>query len=278
MQIINKLNTDNIKFKNVVFNKNKRLHSGIIYTDPDEKIKYETPNMYFKTPVLITPFGISAYQHEGNEKAKKNYTLSLSAQAISDNDVKSVEHFFNQLIKLDHKMVDFGINNSEEIFGKKYTEKQKQVVEVLYCNNVKISDAGYPPRISPKFKELWEKKNKDDKKQSPTGRPNVNVYTISEENKDEYVEIQIRTFEDLVEAVPAGSYVQAILKPNIWFIGRNKFGISLSVYQLLIVQKKNNKPMGFGAKVKNKSNSTEINNDSDEEDEQDEEEYDEEEE
>lgn len=260
----------------VMNNNNKQNSSGIIL--PDElnhnNMKISQPRKkkgsnkinsyltqmdgtmgYFETYTLRAPFGVSKYIPEGGSVPE--YSLTLVCP--SDEDVskfnpnpKDVQKWFNEIKGLDELLIDVGVKNSAVIFGK---EKKKEIVEELFKGMFKADKDGlYQPKIQPKIQKMREDRE-DPKDKTKTvsvqiEKPNVKVYLMdqpTDENPDpepESTPTEINSFEELMELVPKGSYVSAILQPKIWFVA-GKFGYTLNVVQLLVRKQKKVKIEGF---------------------------------
>ena len=70
---------------------------------------------------LVTKFDFSDYQGDGN------FSLVL----MDNRDTEDNKKFFESLFVLDEKMIDFGIEHSEKIFGKVFTEAQRNSVKEI---------------------------------------------------------------------------------------------------------------------------------------------------
>lgn len=191
--------------------------------------------MFVETPcALQTPFGVNCYQK--GDSGSSDYSINVSARVQNKEEQKAVDAWFDQWKAIDEKMIDFGIEHSKDIFGKKYTEKQRAVVEALYSRCVKQDDAGeYPARLAPKIQRVRVKEGDGkDAKWNPTDKPDVMVF---KQVGGDIEEIEYENFDPLVSDCPAGSSVQLIIQPRIWFIS-GKFGLSLNVVQMQIIPSK----------------------------------------
>ena len=101
----------------------------------------------------------------------------------------------------------------------------------MFTSTVKTSEDKdgnpYPRRINAKVRSVYEEPD----------NPNVKVFVDSRKdinNKD-------FTFDDLVNLVSKGSFVEAVIQPSLWFIS-GKFGVTWR-----LVQMKAHKQAGTGA-------------------------------
>jgi hypothetical protein len=173
-------------------------------------------------------WGVKAYG--SNTEAMESYSLNVSAFPLNKDNKNMVNEFFDSLGEIDSAMIKYGLQHSEAIFGKgkKYKEgKHEAVVEALYTPTVKHGEDKegnpYPRRFNAKVRGVYD---------SPE-RPNVQVYLSSKDNIND----NSFTFENLCELIPAGTFIDMICQPNIWFIS-GKFGISWTVVQVKVKQTK----------------------------------------
>jgi hypothetical protein len=167
--------------------------------------------------------------------------LNLSDDKRQAHGQDSIDTYFDEWRSFeDETLVDFAIKNSKIIFGKKYSDKQREVVKVLVTSIVKNSDdEKYPARLAPKFVDKYENKKS-------TGKPNVTLYSMSnEENPSITRHTELTSYDDLVDFVPKGSYVSLILKPKFWIVNK-KCGVSLIVDQILKLETGGGKGSDFG--------------------------------
>ena len=165
-------------------------------------------------------------------------------------------------------MLDHGIEHSKIIFGKEYKPSQREVVKALYKEIVKGKDTEYPLRLQPK---ITKARDSDDYSKVLENIPNVSVYM---EGSVEPTEIE--SFEQLEKLVPKNGFVKAIIQPKTWYIA-GKFGLSLTLVQLLVRKRIGGRPTGYAFSVKNSSDNNSKNDDEqndEQDDEQDEEQVD----
>ena len=126
-------------------------------------------------------------------------------------------------------MIDFAVEHSLNIFKKKYTSAQREVVRAMYTSLVKKSDGGdYPPRIAPKLQ----------KKSSTDFTPELLFYHSEEE------EVEIESFSQLEKLVPKGARVKAIVSLRPWFVS-GRFGLNLTIQQILVPKMSSGKPTTY---------------------------------
>jgi hypothetical protein len=205
----------------------------------------------FQTPFLQAPFGARSFVNSDDGNQKTSYSLNVAAKEcnilnLSDDKRQahsqdSIDAYFDEWRSFeDETLVDFAIKNSKIIFGKKYSDKQREVVKVLVTSIVKNSDdEKYPARLAPKFVDKYENKKS-------TGKPNVTLYSMTnEENPSITRRTELTSYDDLVEFIPKGSYVSLILKPKFWIVNK-KCGVSLIVDQILKLETGGGKGSDFG--------------------------------
>jgi hypothetical protein len=207
----NEFNPNTLEFTAPKLNKKKKLCG---YINKNNK------NVAFETPHGLAPFGVSFYDPDNS--GKRSYSINISASGKNPDDNDAINAYYEKWVEFDNLMVDYGVEHSKLIFGK---QKSREVVLEAYTKVIKVDDEGeYPMRLSPKIKESYEN-------QKATGKPDVKVFTKTDSGK--YVQKHVNSYDDLVELVPKQSYVKAVIKPYMWFINK-KFGVSMSVAQLLI--------------------------------------------
>jgi hypothetical protein len=207
----NKFNPKTLEFTAPKLNKKKKLCAYI---------NKENKNVAFETPHGLAPFGISFYDPDNS--GKRSYSISISASGKNPDDNGAINAYYEKWVEFDNLMIEYGFTYAKQIFGK--TRTRESVMDA-YTRVIKVDDDGeYPMRLSPKIKESYEN-------QKATGKPDVKVFTKTDSGK--YVEKHINSYDELVKLVPKQSYVKAVIKPYMWFINK-KFGVSMSVAQLLI--------------------------------------------
>jgi len=212
----------------------KKLQALLLYAYEQAK-----GPLYLETPeALRCPFGLSQYEAV-EDSGKYDYSLPMTIQSSIASEQPVVENFFQQLQDLDEFMIDFGVEYSQQIFGQEYTPEQRMIVEALYSRCVRKPKRNkdgelYPLKISPKVVKVWE-----EKPTSLNGVPNIEVYTTSQND------MKPESWENLMEMLPKGCSVTAILQPRVWFVS-GKFGLTLRVLKLKIMPlEKRGPPKGY---------------------------------
>jgi len=212
------LTTNNLNIETTVItnpkldNKNKRLSAGIINTETKSAI-------YFETPYLITPFGVSFFDGGKNiAEDQKSYSIVLKATGGQNENQEVINKFFDYFRNLDKKAVDYAITHSQTLFKKKYSEEQRNIVEdMLYNKCVKgsVSADGtvYPDKITLKIMR------KED------GSPDLLVF------KDSPTPLEIGTFENLQNQIPKGMAIKVIGKVKFYCVN-GKIGINFQAIQV----------------------------------------------
>lgn len=176
-------------------------------------IGYNGKPLIVQTPEMAAPFGSTKWNPTGGEGGKDKYTLEMSFKGVESRPY--LKTFMDLVENLDEKIIESGLENSQNWFKKKYNNKD--VVGALYTPMLKRSkdketgevDDKYPPtfRINLPFK--------DDKF-------DCDIYNTSKE-------------QITLSNIDKGSKVTAILQcMGIWVAG-GKFGCSWKVIQLRVV-------------------------------------------
>ena len=212
-QVIKSIEIENLSATEPRENKYGKLASYLLHNGEPF---YLTLSVYAKAP-----FGVNGYG-ENKGDTPTAFSLNISAFTADKEDIETAKEFFDSLKKLDEYMINFGLQYSKKIFGKKYEKgTHDAVVEALYTSSVKTGEDKdgnpYPDRITTKIKPDYNN----------SSRPNAKIFTNSKTDIND----ENFTYDDLVELVPKGSFVKVILQPNIWFIS-GKMGISWKVIQL----------------------------------------------
>jgi hypothetical protein len=137
----------------------------------------ESRNLVFQTPSLPSPFGLNVFDKAGPPK----YSVDLAMRGYQENP--KVKSFFNALSALDATMIDLGVKNSRQWFGK---EMKREIIEAFYSPSVKFgrdkegNPSSYPPNINVKLKKrgddfeckFFDQKSREDPRAPPlTGIP-----------------------------------------------------------------------------------------------------------
>jgi Family of unknown function (DUF5871) len=117
--------SDSINFSDV--HKNK-LGGKAVYLNNKNGRK-----LLVQLPTTRAPFGLSAFEDKMTHKV--TYTVPLSL------DAPELQETFNAL---DEKIIEYAAQNSEELFGKKYTV---EILKELYTPMVRPSKGDYAPQL-----------------------------------------------------------------------------------------------------------------------------------
>ena len=235
----NDFNVDNVTFSAPKKSKkDNKLRSYLLYNGQQAE---------FESPWLRLPWDISAPYQDPDSK-KKPWSISFQEQACQDFDTDEEKHeqremvtrWFESWRTLYDKFIDFCIEYSSEIFGKKYTKSQREVVMALINPFVQTTD-DYPSQLRSKVYQT-------------NGVPDTRVYRGSD------AQLKLPDFNALKELFGKGSYIKQILVPNIWFINKGA-GISISAKQILLQETDSGKSNGFAFNVKFKEKVKEITDD-----------------
>ena len=208
------LNIDTTIITQPKLNKNKQLSAAILNENTKGAI-------YIQTPPMIPPFGVTSYDGgKGIDSDAKTWSMSLKAQGPGTEFNDDINKLFEYLKSLDEKAIDYGLLNSQILFKKKYDEGQRTILQdLLYNKGVKPSVGAdgtvYPDKITCKIMK------KEDMS------PDLLVF------KDSQVPLEINGWDDLVNNIPKGAPLQAIIQPKIYFVN-GKFGINFRLVQVKI--------------------------------------------
>ena len=183
-------------------------------------INYGTEPLYIQTPALKTAFTMSKYGADKDKPLEiipdvvEKYGLQLNLGTAEVN--KSVQSFFKLIKDIDNKVINAGTENSKKWFGK---EQGVEVVKEFYSSCLiyyKDKDTG---EISDKY--------------APTFRLNIPV--VNGKIKTDCYDEDGNPF-DVPFPIERGTKVTAILQvSSIWFVGKNKFGVSFRPVSLKVV-------------------------------------------
>ena len=212
--------------------------------DVNVYLNHKFRNAKFQTPFCRTPFGVSSY----GDNDKKSYSLNLS---FTDCDILNThdenlnqmnteecrDGYLEQLRQVREDTLTFVHKNSKKILKKK---KSKEILDELMPSLIKQDEDGkYPARIAPKIYDVYGK----------SGVPNVSLYEFSNDGNDSVRQIKVKTYEELQDMIPRGSYVSILWRPKFWIVS-GKCGVSLIVEQILLLKNdslsSNSSGFGFG--------------------------------
>lgn len=172
-------------------------------------------NVTFQTPKMRSPFG--AFSSQMSEGDAIKYYLELSFGGESP----LVEKAHTKFQKLDELLLEAGIKNSQKWFGKKTLSKE--LAEDKYSGCIRRYKDPETKEYTGKYPDTFRVKIP----KSPDGRPYVEVYGIDGER------VHVESMEELLEYVPKGSYVKAIVQAtNVWVT--QKYGMGWRLVQLKV--------------------------------------------
>lgn len=237
-------------------------------------LNYNGSACVFETPTLHT-FGVGRFEDKTNPAVKGKYSLTFTQRQGGTETQESVDRFFAFLQALDEKMIDYMIENSQQIFGEVYGPEDRKVVAGMYKKNRLIKAPKLDKDRNPypsSFKAAFY--TKGDEREGEVVAPVVGLM------KGKSM-IEVSTFEELCEAVPKNTSVRAILVPRIYHLA-GLCGIKFSVQFMKVPEvKKMTMPKTFtfsdedSAEAVNASTSEEVVEDDVVEEEEEEGEYEE---
>ena len=172
-----------------------------------------SPKIYVQTPVMSSPFGVSVYPPNvsyTDVHVKKSYSLDLSFNTFENDE--ELTQMKNIIESIDSAMIEFGIKNSLEWFGK---QMSRSVIEELYRPILRLSKNNkYAPTFKLKIRTDYN-----------TGVPNVECF-----NADN---LKIKW-----DSIQKGDKMKAIFEFSpIWFMNK-QFGVSLNVTSIMVTESK----------------------------------------
>lgn len=174
-------------------------------------INYKQQPLFIQTPKMVTPFGLSKYSQNPNDKdASKNdkYSLQLSLKG----NTQSSKNFMKFLSDLQSTVLNEGVKCCKEWFKKTYS---MDVLQELFTNLIV-----YPKNKEGDIIDTYP----------PTFKLNIPVVDGV---------IQCECFDEkgdpvTLSTIPKSSEVSAIIRvQGIWFAG-SKFGVSIKAVQLRV--------------------------------------------
>lgn len=196
-----------VDISRVVFTKLRKNKQGKFVS----YLNYNGGACVFETPTTHT-FGVGRFEDKANPAIKGKYSLTFTQRPGGSETQETVDRFFDFMKALDEKIIDFMIENSQQILGEQYGPEDRKVVAGMYKKNRLIK--------APKL----------DKEKNPYPSAfKAGFYTRGDEKEGEVVTpsvslmrgksmVEISTFEELCEAVPKNANVRAILVPKMYFI------------------------------------------------------------
>ena len=154
---------------------------------------------------MFCPFGISEFVGDNVTR----YSLDLSFKNFEENaDIATMKSLIESI---DNFMVDVGVHNSVEWFGKKMS---KDVIDELYRPLIRIAKdpTKYAPTFKMKFRNGYGKN---------TGEIQAKAFDVNKQDMD-------------VLDIQKGSSLKVIFEISpIWFVNK-QFGISLNISQVMV--------------------------------------------
>lgn len=196
----------NIDLSKINFGAPKLLNGGARIVP----VSYDNKQFVFQTARMVCNYGLSKW----GEGAAAKYSLDGSFKNKEMN--KSLQNFYDMLMKLDKFMIDRGVENSVEWFKKKHNNSE--VVAAIYSHTVRF----------PKDKETGEVTDK----YAPSFKMNVPI-------KDGRCTCQVydnrQAIIDIMSGINLkGATISAIIKcTGVWLAGGN-FGLTFRVEQLRV--------------------------------------------
>jgi hypothetical protein len=177
-------------------------------------------SFYIETPYLIAPFSPSTYNPNNNvPESEQNWSLSVKASPGNGDSQENVDKFFNDLRKLEQRVIDWALENSLLVFGKAYKPEQRSIVEALLEKKKLIKSSvdkdgnSYPDRSDFKFSR------------NDSNKPDVLIF------RDTSVPLEVNSFAEIVELIPKGSAIKAIIHPTLYTMPGG-CGIRLRIVQI----------------------------------------------
>lgn len=170
-------------------------------------LSYNGKKIFFQTPYMQTPFGITDFT---NDNIKK-YCLNISFYGERHDDgIEKVKDFFTEL---DEMIYDNFIDNEEWL---EKANLNNQDIKKSQVKTIKESGNNFPDYLN--LKLLMDYKKSEIKTK------------FFDDNKNE-IRINSNNLSDLI---PPKSYVKAIVEITGIWIYKKKFGVSLQPKQFLI--------------------------------------------
>ena len=180
-------------------------------------------SFYVETPYLISPFSPSTYNPNNNvPEAEQNWSLSVKASPGNGESQENVDKFFEIFRILEQRVIDWALENSLLVFGKAYKPEQRSIIEALLEKKKLIKSSidkegnPYPDRIDFKFSR------------NDNNKPDVLIF------RDTSVPLQVNSFAEIVDLIPKGSSIKAIIHPTLYTMPGG-CGIRLRIVQIKLV-------------------------------------------
>lgn len=206
----NKLDSSKLTFSDVKPNR---------YGGKTVHVKYGGKTLMVQTPKMYLPYGLGEYQvkdSNGNPTGDVKYSLDMSFKGWDSEGPSAVKTFYENMQKLDGRLVDEGVANRVSWFKSK--NHTKEVVEALYSPALRFSKDRETGEVTTK----WPPTMKAKVYQAPDGSFKAETYN------DKRVPVEFRP------SVVKGCYVQALVScSSVWFAG-GKFGMTWQVRQMIV--------------------------------------------
>lgn len=233
-----KLRPDTFKTKNIRFQENyddkKILKSVYVnYNDGDDK------RIWYQTPRMQSPFGLSGYSYEGQPK---KYTVQVS---FLDNDDQH-KKFKKTIEKLDNLIIDTATER-KWMATKKNKNPTREIVANMYKSY--INDVDEKNNYPASFKvSVDQNKTKEGELIEDSFR--MNVFDMNKKKIESKFE----------EVMNPRCYVELLLKCNIW-IGQGQFGCKWKIDQAKVESSANSQGYAFGDDSEEENDNDNDNND-----------------
>ena len=216
--VTNVFNFSTIDAKELILTKAKKNDKGKVQASLlHNELK---KGFYIQTPSVIAPFPPSTYNPNNNiPEPEQNWALSVKASPGNGESQENVDKFFDIFRKLEERVIDWALENSLLVFGKAYKPEQRSIVEALLEKKKLIKSSvdkegnSYPDRIDFKF-------SRDE-----NNKPDVLIF------RDTSVPLQVNSFAEIVELIPKGSAIKAIIHPTL-YVMPGGCGIRLRIVQI----------------------------------------------
>lgn len=170
-----------------------------------------SPKIHVETPVMYSPFGVSIYPPNASyTDVKKSYSIDLSFNNFENDE--ELAQMKNIIESIDSAMIEFGIKNSLEWFGK---QMSRSVIEELYRPILRPSKNNkYAPTFKLKIRTDYN-----------TGIPNIECFNADNIKMN-------------LDSIQKGDKMKAIFEFSpIWFMNK-QFGVSLNVTSVMVTETK----------------------------------------
>ena len=198
------LDVSNFDLSQVSFTKPKKDEYGQrIY------INYKNGPFMIKTPVVRFPFGLGKVPEKYNQGPEPKFTMPMTFSEWTDkHEDTAVKQFYNIMMQLEQKVIQFITENSKDLFGKK---KSQDVIEEKFNSIFKRGEDKegneYPPKMT--FKIPYYK-----------GNFGCDVYA----SKTEHIPLNVDKPED---AIPSGSSGNVVFNMNV-YLGANSYSMPIN--------------------------------------------------